>query len=158
MERNLTINLQFTMFQANSRSNHISKWCKTGIISKKTFIDRRQASYLSRWIKRMTSILVHPSHYFWNLSEKYRLTFTYILVNSFLIIWKLKGLTYLISFKTKPSYSMYAWKCMHTHKHLNVCLWMSNFPLGWKCKAHRTHTPLLNPKSTSQPKNCQAEK
>lgn len=156
MERNLTIHSQFTVFQANSRSNHISKWCKTEIISKKTVTDRRQASYLSRWLKRMTSILVHPSHYFWNLPEKYRLSFAYILANAFLIIRKLRDLMYLISFKTKPFYSMYAWKCKHTQTFKWLPLNEQLSP-RMEMKAHRTHTPLLNPKSTSQPKNCQAE-
>lgn len=109
------------MFQANSRSNHISKWCTTGIISKKTFIDRRQASYLSRWLKRMTSILVHPSHYFWNFIWKIQI-FLHIYTCKFLPHYlEIKGSHVLNNIQNK---AFLQYVCMKVHAHTPTFKWL----------------------------------
>ena len=112
------------MFQANSTSNHVSKWCKTGIILNKPAVNRRPASYLKRWLKRSKSILVHPSPIF-NLPEKCSLSFPFIPVNVFPhIIWKLKDLMYFISFKMRPFYNICAYICIY------FPTWMAAFELA----------------------------
>lgn len=111
MKRNLTINSQFSI-PGQHASNHVSKWCKTGIIPNKPVINRRPASYLKRLFKR-PSILV-PLSCILNSAEKCGLSFTSILINTFPhIIWKLKGLVYLISFKTRPFHNIRAYICKY---------------------------------------------